>query len=305
MMLSYTICYSLGETVAGLVLKGALHPDMQLNNFGIREDTGQVVSLDFADVKEINIPDDLDDSNVRQLTRSLFPIFKDLESFSSISHFRAGFVSRCGHLGREIFSNACNSGFSSFSFIFSEANILKASLNERSMELSYVPKINHALIHEWAKFNVDNVKFSNYPTIDQYQRSSERRSISQSNMYYLDYIYFLRSHIALVALKDRLKINDNTPMCILFLNMAISALSFNLPITAYALCLKCSSLNPSMIEIEQQCEKTMDMAKKSGRIYDKLIKFIKLSLHCDLFELLWILDDLERIVVHNELERIM
>ena len=304
-MLTYAICYSLGETVAGLVLKGALHPDMQLNNFGIREDAGQVVSLDFADVKKINIPDDLDDSNVRQLTRSLFPIFKDLESFSNISHFRAGFVSRCGHLGREIFSNACNNGFSSFSFIFSEKSALKASFNECSMELSYVPKLNHSLIREWVKFNVDSVKFSNYQTLDQYQRSSERRSISLSNMYYLDYMYFVRSHIALMTLKDRLRIKDNMPNCILILNMAISALSFNLPIMAYGLCLKCSSLNPSMIEIEQQCEKTIDMAKKSGRIYDKLTNFIKLYLLCDLFELLWILDDLERIIPQNELERIM
>lgn len=124
-MLTYNSCYSLGETVAGLMLKGALHPDMQLNNFGIREDTGQVVSLDFADVKEINIPDDLDNNNVKQLTRSLFLIFKDLESFSNISYFRAGFVSRCGHLGREIFSNACNSVFSSFSFVFNEANVFQ------------------------------------------------------------------------------------------------------------------------------------------------------------------------------------
>lgn len=248
-MLTYNSCYSLGETVAGLMLKGALHPDMQLNNFGIREDTGQVVSLDFADVKEINIPDDLDNNNVKQLTRSLFPIFKDLESFSNISYFRAGFVSRCGHLGREIFSNACNSGFSSFSFVFNEANVLKASLNECSMELSYVPKLNHDIIHEWAKFNVDSVNFSNYQTLDQYQYSSERKNISLSNMYYLDYMYFVRSYLALVALRDRLKINDNTSICILILNMAISALSFNLPITAYGLCLKCSSLNPSMIEI--------------------------------------------------------
>ena len=73
-----------GSSIADIILKGILHPDMQLKNFGRRENVSEYhgfmnnffVCLDYADIQEFNILDDLDDNMIRRLTRSLFPIFK-------------------------------------------------------------------------------------------------------------------------------------------------------------------------------------------------------------------------------------
>ena len=80
-MMSYFI---FGSNIADIILKGILHPDMQLKNFGIRKNVSEYpgfmnnvfVCLDYADIQKFNIPDDLDDNMIRRLTRSLFPIFK-------------------------------------------------------------------------------------------------------------------------------------------------------------------------------------------------------------------------------------
>ena len=285
-----------GSNIADIILKGILHPDMQLKNFGRRENVSEYhgfmnnffVCLDYADIQEFNIPDDLDDNMIRRLTRSLFPIFKDLKSFSNISYFRAGFVSKCGHLGRELFSNACNNGLSSLSLA-----------TGNSVNFSYVPSLKSEIIREWVNFNVDDVNPLKYRTLIDYQDSQERHRISLHNMYYLDYLFFMRSYTVLSELKDDVSI------IVLILNLAVSSLSFNLPITAYGLFRKCLSLNPQMPEVNQMCKDGIHNIVKCGKINNIIDKIITQYLNDDLFELMWILDDLDRLTPQNTLEKIL
>ena len=282
-----------GSNVAALILRGILHPDMQLSNFGTRENSeypgfldGFFICLDFAEAQKFNIPDDLDDNMIRRLTRSLFPIFQDLKTFSNISYFRAGFVSKCGYLGRELFSNACNSGFSSFAFL--------NDINNDSMTFSYNPLLQPEIIREWVDFNVDDVSPLKYRSLIEYQRSPERHKISLRNMYYLDNLFFMRSYMVLSELKDE------TSIIILILNIAMSSLSFNLPVTAYGLFKKCLYLDPRMSEVRQACKDGVKRAMSSGKITNVTDTIISRYLDNDLFGFIWILDDLDRLIPKDE-----
>lgn len=274
--------FALGEVVATAMLKGILHPDMQLCNLGFR-DNGQIVFLDYADVSAIAIPDELDTDNIRRLTESLFPLLDDLNGFPAISYFRAGFVSKGGFFGRSIFSNACNSGFSSLSF-----------LSDRDVEVSFaLPTLRgSALIKEWVQIETDNISIRKYNTLEKYQQSPERRSLSPFNCYYLDCLYFGRSFIGLQSIGEQMR--DN--ITCLLLNMANSALCFNLPATAYGLYHKCISLHPQIPKIDARCRDGIKNSKITGC---HIADFIADCLHLDLIELLWVLDDLDRIVPPN------
>lgn len=274
--------FALGEFVATTMLEGIINPDMQLCNIGVRN-SEQFAFLDFPNLSKVTIHDDLDDNNIRRLTESLFPILDDLKSFSSISYFRAGFVSKGGYFGRSIFSNACNNGFSSLSF-----------LSDGNVEVSFaIPTLqNSALIKEWIQIETDNVNIRKYETLEKYQNSSERKSVSPFNCYYLDCLYFVRSFLGLQNIGELMR--DN--IACLLLNMANSALYFNLPATAYGLYHKCISLHPQIHEIDTLCR---DGIKKSKIARGCIADFIADCLHLDFIEFLWVLDDLDRIVPSN------
>ncbi len=274
--------FALGEFVATTMLEGIINPDMQLCNIGVRN-IEQFAFLDFPDLSKVTIPDDLVDNNIRRLTESLFPILDDLKSFASKSYFRAGFVSKGGYFGRSIFSNACNNGFSSLSF-----------LSDGDVEVPFaIPTLqNSALIKEWIQIETDNVNIKKYRTLEKYQNSSERKSVSPINCYYLDCLYFVRSFLGLQNIGELMR--DNIAW--LLLNMANSALYFNLPATAYGLYHKSISLHPRVHEIDTLCRDGIKRSKIAG---SRIADFIADCLHLDLIEFLWVLDDLDRIVPSN------
>ena len=277
--------FEIGKFVADTMLHGILHPDMHLNNLGFR-DNGQIVFTDYAESEKIDIPNDLDAENIRRLTGSLFPLVDDIGSFSDISYFRAGYVSRCGFLGRTLFSNTCNNGFSSLGF-----------LNDTPVDIAFVvPELKDSIIiKEWTHLDTKFVSPIEYATLEDYSRSPERRNISPFNMYFVDYLYFIRSYLMLSSLEgDREGLNNN--ITALILNMAKSAFSFHLPVTAYGLYLKAENMNSTMPGVNKICIDGINEARDMGNPGNSMKEFMESCVNLDLIELLWVLDDLDRIV---------
>ena len=80
------------------MLRGIIHPDMQQENIGF--DGQNFKFIDHADVRTIDMPNELSEDIVRQLTASLFPMMKSfMKDFAYMSYFRAGFTSFGGGVG--------------------------------------------------------------------------------------------------------------------------------------------------------------------------------------------------------------
>ena len=272
---------AIGTFVADTMMKGIIHPDMQLCNIGCRGN-GQIAFCDFADADIIRLPDELDGENLRRLTESLFPLIDGIKDYHSLSYLRAGFISNGGILARSVFLNARNNGFSSLSFVCDE-----------SPELSYDASgiFNAApMIREWVSTELSAVTPKNYSTLASYNESDKRKGISPYNMYYLDQLYFFRSYMLFKSHSEAL----NDQIAVLMLNMAQSALCFNIPVTAYGISVKCLSSGSHIKSIPEMCRNVMKKSTSEGNIPDHITAFVAECAEChDLYEFLWILDDLD------------
>ncbi len=270
--------FDLGKFIARTMLDGIFHPDMQLNNVGIKINP---IFLDYASVQLISIPEDLTDELFSKLTESLFPLLDSLPNdFTAKSYFRAGFVSYGGILTHGIFANTLNNGFSSF--IYTSKNSISATYNEKPI---YSDKKNIAAITEWKNYQLDKVSLKNFPSLEIYSNSAERQYISPHNRYYLDNLYFVHSYLGL---------QDNpSQLPILILNMAMSANRFGLNYTAYGLYQQCLSMNSGITDINALCYQDLSRLNNVSVSSPHIIDYIKEYTCYDLFELLWILNDLD------------
>lgn len=107
----------------------------------------------------------------------------------------------------------------------------------------------------------------------------------------LDFLYFSRLYIGIGFISDS---EEYVPLSmILILNWARASLARNLPYTSYGLFQKCLTLKCNFPEVTERCQQGIRVLVKEERINPNLISTIHGYLNCDLFELLWILSDLE------------
>lgn len=300
--------YELGEFVAHNMLNGDIHPDMQLDNIGYRNN-GQIVFTDFADVTQINIPNCLSADTCEQLTLSLLPIIEDIkDSFSKISCFRMGFIAMGGLLGHAIFLSTLNLGVSSSWYT-------KYTSSNSSYDLAFLYSDGNSksLIKNWKKQSLDQITIEKYPTHDEYERSKNRFRILDANCYYMDILYYCRSYMGRSKIlyinsidenRDRQKysVRDLTVSiiksnCNLYIEkIADTALHHKHYYTAYGLYKKC--LSEARKDGDEKnikaAQNGLSSISKSAPISSSVCDFIVENLDCDLFELMWILDELDQ-----------
>ena len=283
--------YALGEFVAKTMLHGIINPDMQLSNLGTRrEPPYDFVFLDYPNVKKISLPDELNKEYVRQLTESLFPLLDDLKGdFFDISYFRAGFVSYGGYLGHFIFDNTIENGYSSFIFKKPPASFSISAFDSNDILDGFAL----GMIKEWQQLSLDDISIKTFHTLEQYNLSSQRQTVSPLNMYYMDILYFVRSFLAL-NFDEKHKKDALTPIAILCANWAKASFCYNLPYSAFGLFKKCLSMEVPIPQLTDICTSGISTINDTGRIQLDALPFIEQLMGEDLFSLLWILRDLDR-----------
>ena len=278
--------FDLGEFAANIMLQGILHPDMQLKNIGRSDPERKPVFIDYADVELYNIPEDLNDDLFHRFTEALSPLLGDfMNSFIKSSYFRMGFIARGGILAEAVFTNTVNKGYSCSQFVdtpyiphFDSTNLWKNDFL-------------HTAILNWKEAPISNITIENFHYIDQYLISSERKTLSPINQYYLDFLYFSRLYIGMGFISD---LEEYVPLLmILILNWARASLARNLPYTSYGLFQKCLTLKCNFPEVTERCQQGIRVLVKEEHINPNLISTIHGYLNRELFELLWILSDLE------------
>lgn len=278
-MYSKKYCYDLGEFVAKTMLDGIIHPDMSLSNIGYKD--GKFAFLDFADIEELSIPEVLSDNTLRQLTQCLFSVvMKFIDSLEGLTYFHAGFVASGGLLGQCLSFNMTNCGFSIWGYLSSSHTTLSFDPS-----FLYKYKKNKDIIKEWKSSPLEKITISNYDLLKKYEQSRERKYISQSNRYYMDYLYLSRCYIELEQ--------SNHDISILIMNMGLVALRSKFYYIAYGLFLKCLSLPNKTIKIISICNKELSTISKSIHLNTYITNIISNNLNLDLFCLLWLLGELE------------
>ena len=292
------LAYELGEFVAEVMLKGIIHPDMQLKN--ISSDP-PFKFVDFADVQCINMPSDLfintnntdQNKNIRLLTESLFSRLDQqlFENFLYSSYFRAGFTAKGGLLGNFIFFNAANKGYFSIPNAKKKLKLKNPELLnniEVSYNISHVQKDNViSSIDEWKKIPLSSITLNNFSCLESYYNSAEVKKCSIGNRYYLDCLYFNRCYMEL-------------PICVhpnLIYNMAESALSHRFFFTAYGLLKKGVSMLQSSSDLIQFYNQALNKNFIVQELAVNNYFYIEDLLNLDLLELLWILNDLDALAI--------
>lgn len=274
--------YALGEFAAKVMLRGIVHPDMQHENIGF--DGQNFRFVDHAEIHTIAMPNELSEDTVRQLTTSLFPLIKPfMKDFTCMSYFRAGFTSFGGVLGHILFSNTTNMGVSSFRYVCDDA----ANISYDASFLYTNEDISSAII-EWNHCPLEKITLQGFPSLDAYNFSNERCSVSPFTMFYIDNLYFVRCYLGLSQVKEAV-----SQLPILVLNMATSAQHFGLKYTAYGLYQKALTMRSSIDEVNSMCVNALKTLSSSV-LNDAIISFINSCTEFDLLELLWILDDLDK-----------
>lgn len=275
--------YALGEFIAKVMLRGIIHPDMHFSNIGF--DGQNFKFVDIADIHTIDIPDELSEDTVRQLTTALFPLMKEfMKDFTHMSYFRAGFTAYGGILSHAIFSNATNMGLSSFKYMC-----------EESPNITYDASILHSdaatksTMKEWNTRPLDKMTLNDFPNLDAYNLSSERRETSPLTMFYLDTLYFTHCYLGLSQINEA-----ESQLPIWVLNMAVSAQNFGLNYTAYGLFKKTLSMKGILPEIAAMCDNGLKAISDSFNLNPDISVFINDCISLDFFELLWILNDLDK-----------
>ena len=275
--------YRRGNTVAGIMLQGAIHPDMHEGNFG----KGSHVLLDFgSEVKYYEFPDKLNENRVRQLTEALFPpIEKIVKSFEIMSWFRAGFIGWGGELAAAVFSNAVNNNISSFSYCkerfdkidFDISGIISADAKERLKEWK------HCICNELVNENTGNINYAVIPTV--------MDKVQGRNRYYIELLILIFAVMASEA-----KTNEMAPVWLTALHFACRSIEMGYLYTGYGILRKilhwCGQAYMPIVEYHAKIEEMLEGSKLRQDIKD----FIEESTKYDFMEFLWIVNDIDTFV---------
>ncbi|MFI3201779.1 MAG: hypothetical protein R3Y54_09700 [Eubacteriales bacterium] len=264
--------FQLGLYFSELLLKGVIQPDFQIENIGVRD--GKLVLLDFADVVEVKLPEDLTKELLRKLAESLFSLVDSFEgSFSENSYLRAGIISRTGVLGHMIYEAARDNGYSSF--IYTEKSLRKSA--HSLMQITKYEDIKSA-IGEWFQISQEDLC------------GIEKSLKYHINRYYLDNTRFILNLLDIV-------VNDNHEKEInIMMSMSMSALQFAMPYTAYGLATKCKLIS----EIPQIQSVSDDIILKTKEYVGDYEDVVRTFVNNDIFEFMWLLEDLDIIVTDEK-----
>lgn len=286
--------YHLGEFIAEFILKGFTHSDMQRTN--IEFDGQKFKFVDYADIKRISIPEDLSENTVKKMTTSLFPVINEIiGDFTMMSYFRAGFVARGGVLGDMIFSNMSNMGFNSLKYLCTE-NI---EIPYDASSLYSDDKTIDSIVR-WINFPLERMTLKNFSSLDSFNFSNERRAVNTFTRYYLDNLYLIRCYIYFSPFR-----NTKPQIASLIVNMALSAQHFGELYTAYGLFQKTLNLQSNISKVNSLCKNGLHKISYSNKLDSKITAFIDKCIDLELLELLWILNDLDKLLpseIHLELK---
>ena len=273
--------FNLGQFVARTMMNGLIIKDMHGSN--IEFNGIDYVFLDFTELDQKSLPDDLNPKTVNQLTLSLLPILDSLvQNFTFVSGFRAGFTAYGGVLTHAIFSNLTNKKISSFRYTPDPP--FNASYNAKPI---YTDFCIGDLITDWKTAALDNVTVHNYPSFSEYQAGNERKQISSFNTYYLDNLYCVRRYHSLIETKDLSSLAD------IISDMLVSAYRTGLFCTAYGLYEKCLAMNCDLAHMNELFDFIAKDLNKFTQSHPHIVEFIKACTSFELFEFMWILSDLE------------
>ncbi len=266
-------------------MDGIIIKDMHGSNIGFNGI--DYVFLDFAKFDLISLPDDLTQKTIHQLTLALLPLLDSLvENFMFISHFRAGFTAYGGILTHAIFSNLINKKISSFRYTPNPP--FKASYNAKPV---YTDLSIGDLITDWKTAALDNVTVHNYPSFSAYQACNERKQLSLFNIYYLDNLYCVRRYHSLIETRDISSLAD------IISDMLVSAYRTGLFCTAYGLYEKCLAMNCDLAHMNKLFHFIAKDLNNFTQSHPHIVEFIKACISFELFEFMWILSDLETIIL--------
>ena len=273
--------YKLGEFVGKIMVQGIIHPDMTKSNLPFDLKTFRYRFVDFAEIRKILIPEELDDNNIRCMTEALFPIIDRTDgSFYLCSSFRAGFIARAGILGWKIFANASLNGYTSSVYTKRKWKGFEPSKMKMSSEL--VDSINR-----WKNIENDAITIKQFSSLQEYYDSEIRKSLPDKDKYYLDMLYLLRC-VSVFLNED----NAEPMLASAEMNMAFVAANYNMPYTEYGLLKKCLKSRLGVKEIDEICKQRSIQILVSGNLDPEGIGFVdECADKYDLFELLWILND--------------
>lgn len=298
--------YRLGEFIAHTMLNGIVHPDMQLNNIGYRKND-QFTFLDFSSIMQIDIPDCLSADICELLTQCLVPLIEDLkDSFSKMSSFRMGFMAMGGLLGHAIFSNTVTLGVTSLWYTKCEF-----SLSSYDLSFLYSDPESKLLITNWKNQLLDQITPLKYRSLSEYDHSKERSQILTANRHYLDMLYYSRGYTfwgnqlqTIFPHEDSPRRNNPVLACNIFSfdlscnfyieRMAETALFNKNYYTAYGLFNRCLTATHIVAEIKERSQDGLSSISKAVHMNSSVGDFIMENLSRDLFELMWILDDLDQ-----------
>ncbi|WP_317368342.1 hypothetical protein [uncultured Tyzzerella sp.] len=256
-----------------LMSKGAIQPDFQLDNIGIRN--GMPCLLDYADIVFVNLPADLSKDIIKAIKESLFSLTDNYEvSFKHNSHVRVGFIFRTGMLGHIIYESARNNGYSSFTFV-------EKGLKRKEHSLARITKWSDvkSVIGDWKEIPLDLFGTEKLNCLDN-KKHVPTYDVND---------YYLKNTIHILALADKSIMSENSKANKIYLDASLTALQFGLPYTAYGFAKKCKALTNN-IQVVQLCdmvfEKTQEYIEEYKDVVDR---------HVDreAFELMWILEDLD------------
>lgn len=293
--------YNLGKFVAHNMLSGTVHPDMQLSNIGYREN-GQVAFMDYADIIKMRIPNCLSASTCEQLTLTLIPIIEDIKSsFSNMSSFRMGLIAFGGLLGHAIFLNTINWGISSSWYV-------KTPFIPSKYDSTFLySDESKTSIRNWKEIPFDQISVLEFPP---YNKMKRHLRPTETNQYYLDILYCSLNYISSLLLANGASFNAGSPVKVIpnssltlkscnvtntycIKKFAFVALRQKLYYAAYGLLYKCLESKFADEKLNRECKEGISHITDSIPITSRIHNFIMKNLDLDLFEFMWILDDLE------------
>lgn len=277
--------YRMGELLAVLMLKGANHPDMQEDNVGIRD--GRCVLVDFADVKFFEFPEGINKDILSRLTDSIFPsIEKILKNYELVSSFRAGFISIGGVIGKQVFDNAASKGLSSFSYI--QPGIKAAQ------SADYI--LDNNVLNEWKTFIIDKLRYEEDGNAITHFDHKALDELSDLNRYYVFQMIVLKGYSEIDNAEDAM------PFWLTALHFACEAIAQGFYYTGYGVLRKilhlCKRAYKPIVLYHAKIEELLE----DKGLKDDVKKVIEANMDFNLFQLLWLLNDVDMVNKNGALE---
>lgn len=140
-------------------------------------------------------------------------------------------------------------------------------------------------IIQWKELPFDKVKFGDLSSIGIYLNSGIRKETPSFSLFYFDRLYFSRYYNFL---------NEHfSNQVSIIMNMGVSAFRNNKKYCAFGLLSKCIDMTEPNSEINKKCTKVLNKLRHTKHLSPTLKKLILDYVDHELFEFLWILNDVD------------